>query len=104
MLLMQHSCACLSEPQFVCCLGLIYGDRHRPCRCVPCIARSTRVSNEVGDGNVDKAKNAVSVTLKLSVLVGVSFVLLLEFSNGLWANLGGSTVVVSEFTAITRHS
>ncbi|CAD6236568.1 unnamed protein product [Miscanthus lutarioriparius] len=56
-------------------------------------AVSTRVSNEVGDGNVDKAKNAVSVTLKLSVLVGVSFVLLLEFSNGLWAKLGGSTVV-----------
>lgn len=66
------------------------------------IACSTRVSNEVGAGNVDKAKNAVSVTLKLSVLLGVSFVLLLAFGHGLWASLfSGSAVIVSEFAAIT---
>ncbi|KAF6167116.1 hypothetical protein GIB67_041371 [Kingdonia uniflora] len=33
-------------------------------------AVSTRVSNKLGAGNGDKAKNAVAVTLKLSVLMG----------------------------------
>ncbi|OEL15851.1 Protein DETOXIFICATION 19 [Dichanthelium oligosanthes] len=64
-------------------------------------AVSTRVSNEIGAGNVDKARNAVSVTLKLSVLLGVSFVLLLAFGHNLWASLfSGSAVIVSEFSAI----
>jgi len=64
------------------------------------------VSNEVGDGNVDKAKNAVSVTLKLSVLVGVPFY---RPAAGVQPRpLGeplrwdcGSAVIVSEFTPIT---
>ncbi|OEL15852.1 Protein DETOXIFICATION 19 [Dichanthelium oligosanthes] len=65
-------------------------------------AVSTRVSNEVGAGNVDTAKNAVTTTLKLSVLLGVSFVLLLAFGHDLWASLfSGSAVIVSEFAAIT---
>lgn len=65
-------------------------------------AVSTRVSNEIGAGNVDKAKNAVSVTLKLSVLLAVSFVLLLAFGHGLWARLySGSAVILSEFADIT---
>ncbi|KAL6657996.1 hypothetical protein ACP70R_005776 [Stipagrostis hirtigluma subsp. patula] len=65
-------------------------------------AVSTRVSNEIGAGNVDRAKNAVSVTMKLSVLLAVSFVLLLALGHGLWARLfSGSAVIVSEFAAIT---
>ncbi|KAL6845482.1 hypothetical protein ACP4OV_024977 [Aristida adscensionis] len=65
-------------------------------------AVSTRVSNEIGAGNVEKAKNAVSVTLKLSVLLAASFVLLLAFGHGLWASLfSGSARIVSEFAAIT---
>ncbi|RCV27549.1 hypothetical protein SETIT_5G333400v2 [Setaria italica] len=64
-------------------------------------AASTRVSNEIGAGNVDKAKNAVSVTMKLSVLLGISFVVLLAFGHGLWASLfSGSAVIVSEFATI----
>jgi MATE family multidrug resistance protein len=60
------------------------------------------VSNEVGAGNVDRAKNAVAVTMKLSVLLAVSFVLLLAFGHGVWARLfSGSAVIVSEFAAIT---
>ncbi|CAL4973826.1 unnamed protein product [Urochloa decumbens] len=65
-------------------------------------AVSTRVSNEIGAGNVDRAKNAVSVTMKLSVLLALSFVLLLAFGHGLWASLfSGSAVIVSRFSAIT---
>ena len=69
--------------------------------CLALVRRSTRVSNEIGAGNVDKAKNAVSVTMKLSVLLGISFVLFLAFCHDLWASLySGSAVIVSEFAAI----
>uniref|UniRef100_A0A453AW96 Protein TRANSPARENT TESTA 12 n=1 Tax=Aegilops tauschii subsp. strangulata TaxID=200361 RepID=A0A453AW96_AEGTS len=65
-------------------------------------AVSTRVSNEIGAGNVDTAKNAVAVTLKLSVFLAFSFVLLLGFGHGLWARLfSGSEVIAAEFAAIT---
>ncbi|CAA6668702.1 unnamed protein product [Spirodela intermedia] len=37
-------------------------------------AVSTRVANELGAGNVDKAKNAVRVTLKLSVILALTIV------------------------------
>src|SRR4051812_28494088 len=40
---------------------------------------STRVSNEIGAGNIDRAKNAVAVTMKLSVFLALSFILLLGF-------------------------
>ncbi|RLN34908.1 protein DETOXIFICATION 19-like [Panicum miliaceum] len=64
-------------------------------------AVSTRVSNEIGAGNVDRAKNAVSVTLKLSVFLAVSFVALLESGHTQWARLfSGSAAIVSEFAAI----
>jgi multidrug resistance protein, MATE family len=51
---------------------------------------------------VDRAKNAVSVTMKLSVFLAVSFVLLLASGHRLWAGLfSGSATIVSEFAAIT---
>ena len=52
-------------------------------------------------GERGQAKNAVSVTMKLSVLLGLSFVLFLAFCHDLWASLySGSAVIVSEFAAI----
>jgi len=64
-------------------------------------AVSTRVSNEIGAGNVARAKNAVSVTLKLSVFLAVSFVALLALGHIQWARLfSGSATIVSEFAAI----
>ena len=63
---------------------------------------STRVSNEIGAGNIDRAKNAVAVTLKLSVFLGLSFILLLGFGHGLWASLfTGSAMIAAKFAAIT---
>ncbi|CAN6218909.1 unnamed protein product [Urochloa humidicola] len=65
-------------------------------------AVSTRVSNEIGAGNVERAKNAVSVTLKLSVFLALTFVLLLASGHTLWAGLfSGSATIASEFAAIT---
>lgn len=65
-------------------------------------AVSTRVSNEIGAGNIDRAKNAVAVTLKMSVFLGLSIILLLGFGHGLWASLfSGSAVIAAEFAAIT---
>ncbi|XP_052162345.1 protein DETOXIFICATION 19-like [Oryza glaberrima] len=64
-------------------------------------AVSTRVSNEIGAGNVEGAKNAVAVTLKLSVFLAAAFVLLLGFGHGLWAGLfSGSAIIAAEFAAV----
>ena len=46
-------------------------------------------------GERGQAKNAVSVTMKLSVLLGLSFVLFLALCHDLWASLySGSAVIV----------
>ncbi|KAG2563831.1 hypothetical protein PVAP13_8KG357600 [Panicum virgatum] len=53
-------------------------------------------------GNVDRVRNAVSVTMKLSVFLAISFVLLLGFGHNLWASLfSRSSTIVSEYAAIT---
>ncbi|KAJ3670496.1 hypothetical protein LUZ60_010820 [Juncus effusus] len=54
-------------------------------------AVSTRVSNEIGAGNLEKAKNAVTVTLKLSVFLAVTVVLLLAICHDLWSSLFSSS-------------
>lgn len=60
------------------------------------------MSNEIGAGNVERAKHAVSVTLKLSVFLALSFVLLLASGHTLWAGLfSRSATIASEFAAIT---
>lgn len=63
---------------------------------------STRVSNELGAGNIDKAKKALKVTLALSVLLGVTFLLLLGLGHNLWAGLfSKSEAVISAFASMT---
>ncbi|XP_042395092.1 protein DETOXIFICATION 18-like [Zingiber officinale] len=63
---------------------------------------STRVSNEIGAGNLEKAKNAVSVTLKLAVFLGVTIVLLLAFGHDLWAKLfSESDDIIRAFASMT---
>ena len=60
------------------------------------------MSNEIGAGNVDRAKNAVMVTMKLSVFLALSFILLLIVGHDLWASLfTESTVIVAKFAGIT---
>ncbi|KAG6504868.1 hypothetical protein ZIOFF_037216 [Zingiber officinale] len=63
---------------------------------------STRVSNEIGARNLEKAKNAVSVTLKLAVFLGVTIVLLLAFGHDLWAKLfSESDDIIRAFASMT---
>ncbi|ONI13163.1 hypothetical protein PRUPE_4G206700 [Prunus persica] len=65
-------------------------------------AASTRVSNELGAGNPDKAKKAMAVTLKLSVLLGLLVVLALAFGHNIWASLfSDSSAIIKLFASMT---
>ncbi|GLJ29466.1 hypothetical protein SUGI_0580830 [Cryptomeria japonica] len=48
-------------------------------------AVSTRVSNEIGAGNEHKAKLAVTVTVKLAVMLACAISVLLLFGHNIWA-------------------
>ncbi|OMO73239.1 Multi antimicrobial extrusion protein, partial [Corchorus olitorius] len=50
-------------------------------------AASTRVSNELGAGNPNKAKKAMVVTLKLSIILILAVVLALAFGHKVWAGV-----------------
>lgn len=65
-------------------------------------AVSTRVSNELGAGNVDRAKNAMFVTLKLSVFLAAAVVLGLVFGHNIWASsFSDSKEIIREFAYMT---
>ncbi|KAL5101080.1 hypothetical protein RYX36_005407 [Vicia faba] len=62
----------------------------------------TRVSNELGAGRPERAKHAMRVSLKLSLLLGLGFVLLLVFGHDIWIQLfSNSPVIKEEFASIT---
>ncbi|TKY49119.1 MATE efflux family protein ALF5 [Spatholobus suberectus] len=62
---------------------------------------STRVSNELGAGNPDKAKQAMGVNLKLSLLLGLCFVLALEFGHDIWIQMfSDSAIIKEEFASV----
>lgn len=63
---------------------------------------STRVSNELGAGNLDRAKNAVAVTIKLSILLAVIVVLALGFGHDIWAGFfSDEPEIIKEFASLT---
>ncbi|XP_022733792.1 protein DETOXIFICATION 19-like [Durio zibethinus] len=65
-------------------------------------AASTRVSNELGAGKPDRAKNAMAVTLKLAVLLALVAVLALVFGHNIWAGFfTDSSSMVKEFASMT---
>ncbi|XP_068654761.1 protein DETOXIFICATION 19-like [Aristolochia californica] len=65
-------------------------------------AVSTRVSNELGAGNVNQAKRAVAVTLKLSVILALVVILSLVFGHNLWASsFSDSPVIKKKFASMT---
>ncbi|KAM2987393.1 hypothetical protein FF2_007565 [Malus domestica] len=65
-------------------------------------AASTRVSNELGAGNPEKAKNAMAVTLKLSILLALVVDLALAFGHNLWAgSFSDSSVIIKLFASMT---
>jgi hypothetical protein len=67
---------------------------------------STRVSNELGAGNPDRAKNAMLVTLKLSVILSFTIVLALTFGHNTWAGFfidstSNYAVLIEGFASMT---
>ncbi|KAK7335146.1 hypothetical protein VNO80_26922 [Phaseolus coccineus] len=64
-------------------------------------AASTRVSNELGAGNPERAKHAMNVTLKLSLLLGFCFVLALGFGHNIWIQFfSDSSTIKEEFASV----
>lgn len=65
-------------------------------------AASTRVSNELGAGNPDKAKHAMVVTLKISIFLALVVVLILGFGHNIWASFfSSSTEIIQEYASMT---
>ncbi|KAL7129527.1 hypothetical protein ABFS83_13G072900 [Erythranthe nasuta] len=63
---------------------------------------STRVSNELGAGNTDRAKRAVVVTLKLTVVIALCVVLALCFGHNIWARtFSHSPVIINAYASMT---
>ncbi|KAL6554231.1 hypothetical protein OROMI_019904 [Orobanche minor] len=62
----------------------------------------TRVSNELGAGNPDRARRAMAVTLKLTVLLALCVVLGLSLGHNLWASsFSGSPVIIKAYASMT---
>ncbi|KAM3696821.1 hypothetical protein ACB098_06G068300 [Castanea mollissima] len=65
-------------------------------------AASTRVSNELGAGNTNRAKSAMAVAIKLSVLLALTVVLALGFGHNIWAGFfSNSNEIIREFSSLT---
>ncbi|XP_022734567.1 protein DETOXIFICATION 18-like [Durio zibethinus] len=64
-------------------------------------AASTRVANELGAGNPDRAKSAMIVTLKLSTILTLAVVLSLAFGHNVWASFfSNSSIIVKQFASM----
>ncbi|KAK4487226.1 hypothetical protein RD792_006546 [Penstemon davidsonii] len=65
-------------------------------------AASTRVSNELGAGNPEKARKAMTVTLKLTVVLAIFVVTALGFGHNLWASsFSDSPVIINAYASMT---
>ncbi|CAM8954583.1 unnamed protein product [Rhodiola kirilowii] len=65
-------------------------------------AASTRVSNELGAGNRDRAKSATVVALQISVSLGVLVVILLALGHNIWAGFfSDSSEIIKAFALMT---
>ncbi|XP_077210651.1 protein DETOXIFICATION 18-like [Tasmannia lanceolata] len=63
---------------------------------------STRVSNELGAGNIDRAKKAMAVTVKLSVVLALASVSTLAFGHDILAScFSNSQLIKKEFASMT---
>nr|XP_043629328.1 protein DETOXIFICATION 18-like [Erigeron canadensis] len=65
-------------------------------------AASTRVSNELGAKNISRAKNAMGVSLKLSVILALAVVVALGFGHNIWAGFfSDSLVIINKYASMT---
>lgn len=60
------------------------------------------MSNELGAGNPERARHAMGVTLKLTVVFAVATVSALAFGHNLWASsFSNSPVIIDAFASMT---
>ena len=60
------------------------------------------MSNELGAGNPEKGRQAMFVTLLLSILLGLTVVLLLASGHNTWAGFfSDSPVIIQAFASMT---
>ncbi|GFP79668.1 mate efflux family protein alf5 [Phtheirospermum japonicum] len=65
-------------------------------------AASTRVSNELGAGNPERARRAMAVSLKLTTLLALCVVLALSFGHNLWAgSFSDSPAIINAYASLT---
>ncbi|GMI68148.1 ABERRANT LATERAL ROOT FORMATION 5 [Hibiscus trionum] len=65
-------------------------------------AASTRVSNELGAGNPNKAKHAMAVALKLSILLVLAIVLSLALGHDIWSGFfSNRKSIIDRFAKMT---
>ncbi|KAG8362932.1 hypothetical protein BUALT_BualtUnG0021800 [Buddleja alternifolia] len=65
-------------------------------------AASTRVSNELGARNPDRARHAMTVALKLTVFLALAVVLAMAFGHNIWAGFfSDSDVIKQAFSTMT---
>ncbi|KAL2944347.1 Protein DETOXIFICATION 19 [Bienertia sinuspersici] len=65
-------------------------------------AASTRVSNELGAGNTNKAKQAMGVSLKLIVILASLVLLALGFGHDIWAGFfSGNPSIIKAYASMT---
>ncbi|KAL5564356.1 hypothetical protein UlMin_027520 [Ulmus minor] len=65
-------------------------------------AASTRVSNELGAGNPDQAKHAMTVTIKISGLLSLVVIVALGFGHNIWAGFfSDSSTIIKDFASMT---
>ena len=56
------------------------------------------MSNELGAGNLDRAKHAMAVTLKITDCLALAVVLLLALCHNIWASFfSDSTVIIKDY-------
>ncbi|KAA8523919.1 hypothetical protein F0562_010342 [Nyssa sinensis] len=60
------------------------------------------VSNELGAGNPHRAKHAMAVSLKLSILLVLMVVSALGFGHDIWAGFfSDSSIIIQEYASMT---
>lgn len=63
---------------------------------------STRVSNELGAGHPDRAKNSMVTTVELSFLAALAVISALAFGHNIWAGFfSDSSVIIASFSSMT---
>ncbi|KAK4754467.1 hypothetical protein SAY87_002571 [Trapa incisa] len=66
------------------------------------LSAAARLANLLLSGNTHRAKNAIAMSVKLSVILAITFVLALALGHNIWAGLfSESRVIIDNFVSLT---